>query len=393
MTSACIPSTNKYHPFRYALQRPFAKHVSAYWTMTAGTATVPPYTALEGLQPILYGAYNTALEELPFEQRPSNMDLLFDEINRAMTYGMFCAHGRNIFDFDQQLLELFRHTDVGDVPASAIRLPFSVLYLSFGRLEDLILSSSRWVDGAYVYVQTVHGKVWLHVDLSTSSGPEVNRGPTAFVLERDVRYHMPFEISQDRPLSLVLEDALAEEERAFAPPANFQEDFADAAKEAVELGIEIRSGREEGARRRTAALREGFPVFRKAINFVVNALCYLTAYPEGASLEWPADAPVSLTDKADHGSTHKEKRRAESKLLPIGFTRVRFCRLRDAQGPSAIGGVPGIKQHWRRGHWRNQPYGEKRALRKLIWIMPVLVRAESETGLELGHVYSVQSDK
>ena len=31
------------------------------------------------------------------------------------------------------------------------------------------------------------------------------------------------------------------------------------------------------------------------------------------------------------------------------------------------------EKHWRRGHWRSQPYGKKNEDRKLVWIRPVLV--------------------
>jgi hypothetical protein len=32
-----------------------------------------------------------------------------------------------------------------------------------------------------------------------------------------------------------------------------------------------------------------------------------------------------------------------------------------------------VKPHWRRGHWRMQPYGEKKSLRKRMRIPPVFV--------------------
>lgn len=46
------------------------------------------------------------------------------------------------------------------------------------------------------------------------------------------------------------------------------------------------------------------------------------------------------------------------------------------------------RPHWRRGHWRRQPFGEKRALRKLIWVMPVMVQHGGE-GEADGHLYLV----
>lgn len=43
--------------------------------------------------------------------------------------------------------------------------------------------------------------------------------------------------------------------------------------------------------------------------------------------------------------------------------------------PSADGGSAGrhVTAHWRRGHFRNQPHGEGRKLRRPVWIQPILV--------------------
>jgi hypothetical protein len=42
------------------------------------------------------------------------------------------------------------------------------------------------------------------------------------------------------------------------------------------------------------------------------------------------------------------------------------------EGQSTTGRAT-VRTHWRRGHLRNQAYGEARALRKILWIEPVLV--------------------
>lgn len=51
---------------------------------------------------------------------------------------------------------------------------------------------------------------------------------------------------------------------------------------------------------------------------------------------------------------------------------------RPAGHPGEDGGVS-PRMHWRRGHWRAQAWGERHALRKVIWIEPTLVAAESES--------------
>ena len=43
--------------------------------------------------------------------------------------------------------------------------------------------------------------------------------------------------------------------------------------------------------------------------------------------------------------------------------------------PSLSGSGPTPRMHWRRGHVRQQPYGERNALRRTLWIEPTLVAA------------------
>lgn len=48
-------------------------------------------------------------------------------------------------------------------------------------------------------------------------------------------------------------------------------------------------------------------------------------------------------------------------------------RYQPARSGESTGTISGPRMHWRRGHVRNQPHGPGRALRKLIWVEPVLV--------------------
>lgn len=43
--------------------------------------------------------------------------------------------------------------------------------------------------------------------------------------------------------------------------------------------------------------------------------------------------------------------------------------------PSSVGNGPTPRMHWRRGHVRQQPYGEGHALRRPVWIEPTLIAA------------------
>ena len=136
--------------------------------------------------------------------------------------------------------------------------------------------------------------------------------------------------------------------------------------------------------------RRRHPVYKAALQLVVNALCYVAAYPEDIDTVWPEGTPDSLKQKALHGKG-KEQMRAKSKLTALGYVPVHICGKRVAEQRTHRG-IPAhghVATHWRRGHWRNQVHGPARSLRKLIWVMPVVVGSKHADEPEAGHVYLV----
>jgi len=156
-------------------------------------------------------------------------------------------------------------------------------------------------------------------------------------------------------------------------------------------GAEIIDVSSERAKERIISTNYRYPVYREALKLVVNALCYITAYPEDIGTIWPEGTPSSLKTKADTG-IGKESSRAKSKLASMGYVPVHICGKRIEDQRTKISSPTGThpSAHWRRGHWRNQPYGQGRSLRKIIWMMPVLVVANNQKGEpDTGHLYLV----
>jgi hypothetical protein len=52
---------------------------------------------------------------------------------------------------------------------------------------------------------------------------------------------------------------------------------------------------------------------------------------------------------------------------------VRHEEVREGSGSRGDGDGPPVRPHWRRGHWKMQPYGPGRSERKRILIKPILV--------------------
>jgi hypothetical protein len=124
----------------------------------------------------------------------------------------------------------------------------------------------------------------------------------------------------------------------------------------------------------------------------VNTLFFLAAEPEDILFEWNRDAPPDLVRQttADKFGTRKT---AENTLASCGYTKVRYIGGHYADSASAktvataLGTGRAIPTHLRRGHFRAQPYGPERALRKTVFIAPVVVNAgKSEPA---GRIYEV----
>lgn len=88
--------------------------------------------------------------------------------------------------------------------------------------------------------------------------------------------------------------------------------------------------------------------------------------------------PHALIDSPDEPITREQKQRkkgsikAEALWHPIFIGKSYSAQRVEARGGSG----PGKRMHWRRGHLRNQRYGEDRSMVKAVWIAPALIHAE-----------------
>lgn len=311
----------------------------------------------------------------------------------------FVATGRQIFDLPARMVELFRHTDADDIPVSMLRLPYAVQYLHFGPQPDLVLEPGWLLDGVYVefhpsvplltFTVTARPAAPADVELWHAFGEPmvaINLAPEAFGLD----------------LGSAVDHALARLDQHLRAEQS-QGDLAAAEMFALGSGeVHVTTGAR--ATRQLAQVERRTPMLRAALRLAVNALCYLTAYPDDITVSWPDHAPERLVKKAGSGPA-AERARARSKLESLGYTQVNICGslLRKPPPPAAAAAAEttiglsheeGVRTHWRRGHWRRQAHGEGRALRKLIWLMPTLVRGDVGAAAEQvpGHIYQVAAD-
>jgi len=380
-----------YHPLTFLRTRPYARYMARQYMESVGPSTIPLSTILDDYMRQIQASYNAALAGISLEQRPKAADFLRSELETGMAFGMLYAFGTNIFSIDHALVESFRHTDLDQAPLSALEFPYEAFYVAFPPQQDLLLpGAAAPIDGAYVYVQQNADLRVLHIDLTTRAKPNLTYSD--YIVHGDPSCGIVIDLKTDpeKPVVDALTEAFEDAVQTAASSGMNAEMAAKQSLEAAEFGIAVAPTRPEVIQRRIQAAYDGQPVAYQGVQLVLNALCYLTAYPDDSELSWPEGAPDRLKKKADEGKSHKERRNAESKLFSMGVTRVRFCRHPGGGSQGAGGsGESGRSAHWRRGHWRHQPHGPKRQLRKLVWIRPTLVNKEQEPPTD-SRIYQVE---
>jgi hypothetical protein len=368
--------------------RPFAWQARNLYESRVGRRGLDSRTA-ELLTELIVDSYNSAISGFPREQRPIFGAAFFtQEMSIAAHVGAFFSHGRNVFLLSDELAKLLCRTDLGDVRASDIRLPFQSFYLAFGQtFRESLPGPPNQVDGAYI--NQLHASALEIVVTSRRTDAEED-----WLFARAPYFYAPLEpVNGDRTFQDLLEHAV----RSGQIPTESQqvEPFDGVYKQFEnETGISINDRRQQTVNEAVEYAKKGLPVFRAALALAINALCYLnTADDERDRIaSYPEDSPLDLLELLQSGSVIKRKQ-AQARLSALGFWPVYILgsELKSEVSPGELTSRE-VSAHWRRGHWRRHAVGVGRAGRRLIWIHPTLVRADKGEP-EDGHEYHVRAPK
>ncbi|NLI93738.1 MAG: DUF386 domain-containing protein [Peptococcaceae bacterium] len=372
----------RYHPERFRVTRPYAKQIVNFFRSNISDG-IPSMVHLQELSGMIMKKYNEELMKLPFEKRPPDTRQLSKEISYAVQYATFVMYGRNIFHFEPDLTEKFRQTDVDEVPVSALIYPYKVFYMSFGIQEDLDLwHQGYYVDGAYI--AALPG-LPLQIILSTVRKDVDYKDKTNWITNPDRYYYLALNIDNpEASISFVVDQALEEEIKSHDVSHLPDE---SGVYEIDGQNIMMIDNKHNSAELDISDAKQGFNVFKEALRLVINGLCYVTSYREEIKEQWPDETPKLLLERLTNATKNSSRQKIRAELTSLGYTKVNFCgRTISKDKVELISSGKEISAHWRRGHWRNQAYGQGLKDRKLIWIMPVLVRKDKGEP-ELGHIY------
>lgn len=137
--------------------------------------------------------------------------------------------------------------------------------------------------------------------------------------------------------------------------------------------VRLDDDREEGA----------FDVCRRAAMNACLTLVQFGVRRLGYSNPEYAERLAASLLKRKVSDRRKEVNRAAMKLVPDVYAISQDVQLHDTEGGAYERGddpTAERKPHWRRGHWRRQQHGERFALRRLVFIKPVLINARKFAG-------------
>lgn len=311
---------------------------------------------------------------------------------KAMTLAQFflafCISGRQIFQFPPSLLEMFAKVDVDDIPLDLILFPYDAMYFSFGARSDLRPQEGWCADGVYTFVHRGEDeKEVTHVHFALTCVPDDPEAYThlgeipepCFVVALGPEH---LKLGVGEACDLFMSEKINDLRQQIAGNTDFAREFSNEHPG----GTNVQS--------RAAALEyEQLPALERCwkgmLKLVVNALAYLSAYPDDVDKGWPSNTPDSVLTKLTSEKA-KVRQKAGSELAALGFTPVQLCGRSFAPRRGGYGDGQGSDAGptWVKGHWTRQPWGPRHSLRRLQLILPYVRNRDSETDpSELGHVY------
>lgn len=349
-----------YAPLRYEATRPFAVRLGTqYIARSKGTSQQRRHFLTEELAP----AIHKALDRMGPQPGPGPAEA---EITNVQVFSGFLDGGRIIYDFHKGLTVALMHTDVDSLPISAIPKISSSLYLHFGHQVVEALG----FEGAFVSWKIFPGETpRLNVRFTTHSQFS---NPFFWASEKgEPMMGVPIDVSD--PSQGIAAAIQASSEAIVASNAVMLERIRQ-----QEADIALRFGLPATSLNLGSTLMMDSAQLNKGVALAVNCLLFLSIAEHDVVERWDDRAPSDLVHQAEHADKPGARKTAERTLSNRDYLKVRlvghkFAASVDYGDHHETGRT--MVTHYRRGHFRNQPYGPERAMRKIVFIPPVVVNA------------------
>lgn len=282
------------------------------------------------------------------------------ELNAASSCIEWMRCGSQVFDFERDLAKELADTDVDDVQVSEIQLPYETFYLRFG--GGVLDGMDRPLDGLLVERRQTDIPMLGITPFRRHAGKVVVDTMCVFPLEGNAT-------------------VVAAIDKEVARTADPRSGRSVVAGVEVSNALIVNSGFGrigQGVEVGLAAMHDSTKRLRTILPLVVNALLYIDGCRAHISRGWPQGAPDKLAAKA--AKAIRAETRARDTLLRGNWREVHICTLEaEERSGGAVGALMNAadqaapRSHFRRAHWRRQPYGPANSLRRRVRIRAALV--------------------
>ncbi|OIP95460.1 MAG: hypothetical protein AUK56_05315 [Thiomicrospira sp. CG2_30_44_34] len=330
-------------------------------------------------------------------------DSVLSEDGCQMLYD-FISGGRNIFHLESEIISLFKKTSIDNIFIKDVHFPYDSFYVHFGNDsgiyapdyhndgsepfdKDLITyKNSVPIVGAYVQLdKEFTANEWKYTSLDIFLVPEP-LGDAHYSHYASLAFDKYFGMRRlNEPASI--KDAF----KAYIYQNPFESDLDNEKnnKHPV-LGDGINWHDEKKKWKPSIEEQVWEKTVYESMSLLINFILYIDSPDSDVKEDYPKSYPKKLVAKAESGNS-KEAKRAESKLASQGYTKIKFVgkSLRKYFQQESFGSS--VSPHWRRGHWRKQPYGLKEEGKtRPAWIKPTIVNKGTTDEQDMpGHIYEV----
>jgi hypothetical protein len=401
--TAIVPSTNShwappplfvYHPERFKRTRRYITNIASDGLFNNNTNQVD---MLNASSQYMLAEYNEQSMRVPLRKKLEAEDAgqadisrtIHSEIDSLLAYDQFRRAGRQIFDISKGMSDLLRQTTTDDIPVALLNSPYETYFIYFGPQHDIVSGNNWVVDGVYIS----HDASLKLIQFQFSSAPldplqckdwVIYQEPTVTISIGPDNYD--FKLGEAIRNALIQREEEIKEKISKGDNDVTDEIIATHGEGILSSSKLIETNATSGMKQ-LLALEKDVEIISQSLSLAVNAMCYITAYPDDIEKEYPAGTPQKMLEKTRTGPP-KLKKNALSKLESMGYRKIHMCGRSLHKGPAINSpDSDGKKTHWRKGFWREQPHGPKNALRKLIWIKPVIVNPKKSDQPELGSIY------
>lgn len=325
----------------------------------------------------------------------------------------FNQNGRNIFEISEFLRELLENTEVGNIRFKDFALPYKTVYFHFGTLKDFEYPIDCYEEKFETY---------LAEDLNFDTDEEEDKYyenkkfllEGAFVSitrENCVDIQLCFKDPNDdfsKNINILndhrfpsfdftlsfgrwdKEDSKTKynDETTFNQSTVVFCDIWDNEATTGEIEYEKLNRLTNEPENCNEFEWQEYVLMDKALKLIVNCICYLNTIEKDIEISASQDQASEILEKLEKTKKRQARNKLTEKLTKFSYSKIHLL----GQGlkkyfDNQETGIE-LEPHWRRGHWRNQPFGKNLSDSKLIWIKPTIVRKDKGEP-KIGHIYDV----